>query len=285
MVVLVVALLLCCALTVLAGVAAYRWGHAPAGGPTRWAATLARRIGGLPAAAVCFVAGAVVSAAVMLPLGLLAKALQHGVDDPVYRAVRSRVPVPDHSLFGKFNDRATLIGDRAVVDAMIIAAVIILGVLFGRRWWIPATVILVIAVMQYEGQVQLARIIDRGYPPVAGSGTFPSGGVSRLVAVYGAVAVLVVALLPHLARRHLVRTWTGIMLFGVIEAFTRVYLSEHWLTDALAGLVFGAVLLVTARAAVAALGTPGSSPDDARRIRGRRRPAGVQPSAPAGGRP
>jgi hypothetical protein len=46
--------------------------------------------------------------------------------------------------------------------------------------------------------------------------------------------------------------WTGIVTAALIEAFTRVYLSKHWLTDAMFALPFGALLMLTNVAAISA---------------------------------
>ena len=37
--------------------------------------------------------------------------------------------------------------------------------------------------------------------------------------------------------------WTVIAALGFIEAYSRAYLAVHWVSDAVGGLIFGAVLL------------------------------------------
>jgi membrane-associated phospholipid phosphatase len=98
----------------------------------------------------------------------------------------------------------------------------------------------------------LKKVVDRGHPP-GGFGTFPSGGTSRVIAVYAAVLILAIMLMPALSRAWRAGLWTGLVTAGVVEAFTRVYLSLHWLTDALFALPFGTVLLLTNTTAITAI--------------------------------
>lgn len=233
------------------GYVAHRRGWSLAGGPARWGETVAGRIGPVPGALACLVVGTAVTFAVALPLGVLARWLQHPLDDKVYQWVHPRVPA--HTQFTKLNDTLTITGNRPEIEVFALIALLILIVAYQRRWWIPVLLLAVMILLQRDGQTFLAHAIHRGHPPLAGTGTYPSGGVSRLITVYGTIAALALALLPTLGRKYTAWIWTLIALFGILEAYTRIYLSQHWLSDTIGGLIFGALLLLTAQATLGAV--------------------------------
>ncbi|QNE48073.1 hypothetical protein F1C58_14990 [Glaciihabitans sp. INWT7] len=197
--------------------------------------------------------GSVVSILVLIPIGVVAKALQQGLDLPVFTWTHGLV-VPG-SAFTKFNTYVTSLGDRSTVDLICVIAALILCFAYRQRWWIPLVAITVTFFVQHEGQLLLARLLARDLPPVANAGTFPSGGVSRMLADYGVIIVLVILLIGTVSRQWRAGLWIGLGTFAAIEGFTRGYLSLHWLTDILAGYVFGWLLFVTFTTAVAALET------------------------------
>jgi hypothetical protein len=230
-----------------------RWG-----GPVPWGRRLAWRFGSLGAFALIAVIGSAVTFLVMMPVGLLAKSLQGSVDVPVLHwTIATDDPA---SVFTKFNHYVTILGDRATTDVVCLTAALILAFAYRRRWWIPLVAIGVTFAVQNEGQRLLAAWLGRDLPPVMLAGAFPSGGVSRMLADYGVIIVLIVLLFA--AGNHpLSRGWRmglaiGLGLFAAVEGFTRFYLALHWLTDIGAGFVFGWLLFFTFATATAALETP-----------------------------
>jgi hypothetical protein len=84
-----------------------------------------------------------------------------------------------------------------------------------------------------------------------------------LLGVYAPIVILAIMVIPRLSRAWRAGLWTGLATAGVIEAFTRVYLSKHWFTDALFALPFGTLLLLTNVAAITALAYRDELPDRA----------------------
>jgi membrane-associated phospholipid phosphatase len=88
----------------------------------------------------------------------------------------------------------------------------------------------------------LRHVFHRIGPPTSPIGTFPSGGVDRNVVFYGLIAYL---LWREFSGQRRTAIWAaavvGCLAFN--EAYSRVYLGLHWFTDALSGLLYGALLL------------------------------------------
>lgn len=187
--------------------------------------------------------------AVGLALGFLAKALQDGVDRPVFDWVQGRVR---NNSFTRLNEKLTLVGNTPTAELVRLFSVLILAFAYRRRWWLPTAGIVVAFVSERYLQKILAKIVDRGHPPTT-LGTYPSGGLGRIIAIYGLVVLLVIRLQPTLSKPCRAGLWTGVITAAVVEAFTRVYLSKHWLTDAMFALPFGVLLLLTNVAAVSAI--------------------------------
>lgn len=247
---LMVLLVVLVVLVVGLGVLAHRRGLQVAGGPSAWGIAVAGRVGSVPGAVLVWVVGFAVTAAVCLGLGFLAKAVESGVDHPAFRWISPRVH--EGAYFTKANEKLTMLGNNPIIQLVALVSVIILGFAYRRRWWIPVVGILVAVYGEKYLQKFLGHTVDRGHPPTT-LGTFPSGGVGRILAVYGAIIALVILLIPGLSRAWRAGLWTGLATGASIEAYTRVYLSKHWLTDALFGLPFGALLMLTNVAAISAL--------------------------------
>ncbi len=251
MVLLAVVFVVLVGVTIGAGALAHLRNWSPRGGPTAWGVAAASRFGALRAAALIAAFGWLLTAIVGLAMGFLAKALESGVDRPIFDWVYPRV---SNSLFTRINDKLTLMGSSPIVEVVVLISFIILVCAYKGRRWLPAVAIVGAFFAEKLIQKVLGSVVDRGHPPTT-LGTYPSGGVGRLLGIYSVVVVLVIVLMPTLNRAWRAGLWTGLVTAGVVEAFTRVYLSKHWFTDAAFALVFGAMLLLVNIAVVSALTT------------------------------
>ena len=103
---------------------------------------------------------------------------------------------------------------------------------------------LVVAAIGSELLVEVTKaVVGRHRPPVAlrldtiTNGAFPSGHAFNSTVVVGVVLVAVWHIRGHRLRSWV---WVGAAFIPTIVGLTRVYLGVHWITDVIAGWVFGA---------------------------------------------
>ena len=196
-----------------------------------------RALHAVPAAGLALFAGSTAVVTVCWPLGEGLSRLEPVLDRPVFDYVAAhRV-----GWWAQVNSAITVIGEREPLKYVTVAAALIFGILWGRRWLIPAATMLgQFALEQYTQQI-LKLVVDRGHPPTA-LGTFPSGGCARVLLTFGAILVLA-ARTWRLSRTAQVAGATALAVAVMVEGYTRVYVQKHWLTDVVGGWVFGALLL------------------------------------------
>jgi hypothetical protein len=208
------------------------------------------------------VAGAVAVFAVMCLLGLLV--VHHGlaIDKPIFTWVHGHQV---HAVAAAMK-RLTKTGDTWTAWGAAIAAAVCLSVSARRRRWLPPVAFASLIVIDHYTTLALRHVFHRIGPPTSPLGTYPSGGCDRCIVFYGLIAYL---LWREFSGRRATAVWTAcaVAALGFNEAFSRVYLSLHWFTDALSGLLYGALLLgafVVAITAVAgrARAVPGRQPAD-----------------------
>ncbi|MDQ6686688.1 MAG: hypothetical protein M3Z50_03610 [Actinomycetota bacterium] len=185
------------------------------------------------------------------PLGRLAKSLEGSVDRPILRTMTS------HHLSGLWTSTArvgTQTGNRPEMQVLTLVSAAVLAVWLwrtGRRWWVPLVAGPATYLMEKYGQHYLGLLVHRGHPPTT-LGTWPSGGVARLIVV-GGLIVFMVARYAHAERRTAVLGFTLVALLTTVEGYCRTYLLQHWFTDVLGGVVFGLPVLLAGMALVVTL--------------------------------
>ncbi len=232
------------------GYVAYRATWAlPGGGPSAWGRAAAARFGAIPSALGILVLGTAAVTVVCLPVGFLAKALQSSVDDPTFRWVQQQVYADK---FTSMMNKLTTIGNTGNVELVCMFAIVVLAAIWRRNFWVPPVAIFALFFAERWSQKGLTKIVARDHVPTT-KGNFPSGGVGRILCVYGLILVFVIMVLPPLTRAWRIALWAGLGTTAYIEAYSRVFLSKHWLTDAVAGIIFGYLLLIVSAAVAAAL--------------------------------
>jgi membrane-associated phospholipid phosphatase len=182
--------------------------------------------------------------AVFWPIGVLAHRLENVVDWPVLLWVTDRRN-PD---FEQVNWFYTALGDRyplkwvTVVGALLFAAIWLAMPALRKRFWLPLVAILAAFPLEQYVQSIVGSGVNRGHPPT-GLGSYPSGGIARVVMTFGAIA-LFVALTWKMGRRWHVLLGTVVLIMATYEGYSRIYTQKHWLTDVISGLIFGPALFL-----------------------------------------
>jgi hypothetical protein len=180
--------------------------------------------------------------AVFWPIGVLAHRLENVVDWPVLLWVTDRRN-PD---FEQVNWFYTALGDRyplkwvTVVGALLFAAIWLAIPALRRRFWLPLVAILAAFPLEQYVQSIVGSGVNRGHPPT-GLGSYPSGGIARIVMTFGALA-LFASLTFKLARKWNITLGTIVFVMAAAEGYSRIYVQKHWLTDVISGLPFGPAL-------------------------------------------
>jgi len=209
------------------------------------------------------IAGAVIVFAVMLAIGA-AWVVHHGssIDDPIYRfTIHHQLHVGKRAM-----GRLTKMGDTWTCWGAAIAAAVCLSVGWRSRKWLPPVILGTVIVVDHYLTLAIRHVFERVGPPNSPHGTYPSGGCERMVFFYGLIAYL---LWREFSGRRSAGIWAGgaVAALAVSEAYSRLYLTLHWFTDAVSGLIYGVLMLVAFVIAVRLVaGTPQA-------WRGRNRPA------------
>ena len=220
-------------------------------GPTAWGQAATQRFGVVLGPIVVAAAGVLAVLVVGLPLGVWARASQDGIDTPVDTWIADHV---GDGVITRQMEKISILGDIPMTQVLGLIGALVLAFAFRRRWWIPLIVVGFGYLAERKLQVFLAEVIDRG-APAGETGTYPSGGVGRPLAVYGAILACALILVPAMsaARRRVL--YIGLLLTATLIGVSRMWLGKHWLSDVIAAFPFGLLLLATVVALAASLTT------------------------------
>lgn len=130
-----------------------------------------------------------------------------------------------------------------------------LAVTWPRRKWLPPAVLGAAILVDHYVTLALRYKFRRLGPPSSPLGTYPAGGCDRVILFYGLVANL---LWREFSGSHrgkvLARGAMSALAFN--QAYCRGYLSKHWTTDILSGLLYGIVLYAPFAAAIRLVAGP-----------------------------
>ena len=152
-----------------------------------------------------------------------------------------------------------------VVAAFAMAALTLAWLFHRRGLVVLAPAVLILAAYEIEHQLQhtLKLLAARHGPVPADLGAFPSGGCARIISVYGLILYLVLRRFGKTRSKIAVAAWTVLAAAAYTEAYSRLYLGKHWISDIIGGLVLGVVLLAVFIAATKMLDRPGRHDQEA----------------------
>jgi len=184
-------------------------------------------------------------------LGLWAHRLQGVVDEPTFRWWSSHyVDGAWHHLWRTL----TNIGSPRVTQGLTLLAALVLPIVYRGRplWWAPSVTMIVGYAAEKYSQTILKLVVHRGHPPTT-RGTWPSGGMGRLVDIYGLIIFFVILRWWPAKPRAWALGITALAFLASVQAYARINNLEHWLTDVIGGAIYGSMLLVMMVAGYAAL--------------------------------
>jgi membrane-associated phospholipid phosphatase len=160
------------------------------------------------------------------------------IDKPIYTwMIHHRV-----HFWNSVMDRVTKAGDTWTTWGAAAAAAVCLAASYRKNKWLPPVALGAAIVLDHYLMFVLRHIFERPGPPDSVHGTFPSGGCDRIFVVYGLIAYLAWRELSGSKRMAI---WASgvVAALGFSEAYSRGYLTLHWFTDIISGLIYGALLL------------------------------------------
>ncbi len=182
--------------------------------------------------------GAVAVFALTCLLGVLVVHAGPSIDKPIYNwMIHHRV----HAWKSAMN-RATKVGDTWTTWGGAVAAAACLTAFYRRNKWLPPVVLGAAIVIDHYMTQALRHTFHRLGPPDSPLGTFPSGGCDRILVLYGLIAYLIWREVSG-TRRTAIWSAGAVAALAFNEAYSRQYLTLHWTTDILSGLVYGGLIL------------------------------------------
>ena len=198
------------------------------------------------------VVGTVAVYAVTCLLGTLVVHAGPTIDKPIYNwMIHHRVHFWKAGM-----ERLTKVGNTWTTWGACGAAAVCLAAFYRKDKWLPPVALGAAIVIDHFLTLALRHTFHRLGPPDSPLGTFPSGGCDRILVFYGLIAYLI---WREVSGRKSTAIWSAgvVAALGFSEAYSRVYLTLHWFTDAVSGLVYGTLILAVFIATIRLVIGPG----------------------------
>jgi hypothetical protein len=179
--------------------------------------------------------------------------VNHGlaIDEPIFQWTNDNQVRPWAAVLERLNK----VGNAWTTWGASGAAAACLGVTWPRQKWLPPAALGAAIMVDHYVTLALRHRFNRLGPPTSPLGTYPAGAPDRVILFYGLIA--------HMLWREFSGTQRGkIWAIGSVaalafhQAYCREYLSKHWFTDILSGLLYGGVLLTPFIAAIRLIAGP-----------------------------
>jgi membrane-associated phospholipid phosphatase len=191
------------------------------------------------------IVGAVAVYALTLVLGVLVVHMGPSIDKPIYSWM-----IHHQIHFWKLTmDRVTKVGDTWTTWGAAVAAAVCLAAFYRSYKWLPPVALGAAIFVDHYLTLALRHTFHRAGPPNSPLGTFPSGGCDRIFAFYGLIAYLIWREVSG-SRRAAVWSAGVITALGFSEGYSRGYLTLHWFTDIISGMIYGCLILAVFIAAI-----------------------------------
>jgi membrane-associated phospholipid phosphatase len=189
--------------------------------------------------------GAVVVYALIALLGMLVVHAGPAMDKPIYNwMTHHRV-----RFWTSVMDRATKVGDTWTTWGATVAAAVCLSAFYRRNKWLPPVALGAAIIIDQYVTLALRHTVRRLGPPDSPLGAFPSGGCDRIILLYGLIAYLIWRETSG-TRRTAIWSAGAVAALAFNEAYSRAYLTLHWTTDIISGLIYGALILAVFTATI-----------------------------------
>jgi hypothetical protein len=183
-------------------------------------------------------AGGVGAYAVMTLIGV--PIVKHGpdIDEPIFRWTNDNQVRPWAAVLERLNR----VGNTWTTWGASGAAAACLGVTWPRQKWLPPAALGAAIVVDHYATLALRHRFNRLGPPSSPLGTYPAGGPDRVILFYGLIAHM---LWREFSGSQRGKIWAigSVSALAFHQAYCREYLSKHWFTDIVSGLLYGGVLL------------------------------------------
>jgi hypothetical protein len=194
----------------------------------------------------------------------VAHRLESAVDRPAFRWWQ------EHHLGGTWSStwlKLTNIGDPRLTLELAVGGALLTAVLYRGRpfWWAPAATLIFGYLAEKYSQIILKLVVHRGHPPTT-QGTWPSGGMARVLVVYGLIIYFVVRRFWPDSPRVWATGWSLLAICASVQAYARLNNLEHWTTDVAGGAPYGLLLLammIISYSALVRVEPTGTAPDPA----------------------